>query len=353
MIAFAIAGLALGVATLAQPVLAQEWATPEVCAVTMPEIEAKLADPVFVKNTNLQSARIPNSVGRLWGITAANGAVSHLWGTIHSSAQPILDLPPEMRDRLDQSRVLAVEADHRYTDRASYQAATTDPHWWQDVSLPPQPVPFVDNADPRLSDWVRERAMTTGTDVGWVEYLSPAAILSLLLNDPCENLNAGVIPIQDSLIQTIAHIENILIIGLEESGEFIWPLNQTENRALAAALISTYASYLMPTDDNDPRVTYMALYRSGHLGAMMMADQAFVSETVGPSGAAAHAMTDQYLLETRNLAFLDNAGKDLKKGGVFMAVGAFHLPGDTGLVALLRDQGFTVRRVPVEGKDGL
>ena len=36
----------------------------------------------------------------------------------------------------------------------------------------------------------------------------------------------------------------------------------------------------------------------------------------------------------------------LDKGGVFIAVGALHLPGDKGLVALLRDGGYTVS--PIE-----
>ena len=42
----------------------------------------------------------------------------------------------------------------------------------------------------------------------------------------------------------------------------------------------------------------------------------------------------------------ERAAQYLEKGNAFMAVGALHLPGKDGLVALLRDEGFTVE--PVE-----
>jgi uncharacterized protein YbaP (TraB family) len=42
----------------------------------------------------------------------------------------------------------------------------------------------------------------------------------------------------------------------------------------------------------------------------------------------------------------DAAGPLLDEGGVFIAVGALHLSGEKGLVALLREAGYTV--TPVE-----
>jgi uncharacterized protein len=38
----------------------------------------------------------------------------------------------------------------------------------------------------------------------------------------------------------------------------------------------------------------------------------------------------------------DNALAQLEQGGLFVAVGALHLPGQQGLVALFREAGFTV-----------
>ncbi|MCP5017375.1 MAG: TraB/GumN family protein, partial [Ketobacter sp.] len=41
----------------------------------------------------------------------------------------------------------------------------------------------------------------------------------------------------------------------------------------------------------------------------------------------------------------ERAEKYFQKGNVFMAVGALHLPGNDGLVALLERQGFSVEAV--------
>ena len=46
--------------------------------------------------------------------------------------------------------------------------------------------------------------------------------------------------------------------------------------------------------------------------------------------------------ETRNLRMVARSLPILRDGGAFVAVGALHLPGDTGFVSLLRDKGYTV-----------
>jgi uncharacterized protein YbaP (TraB family) len=38
----------------------------------------------------------------------------------------------------------------------------------------------------------------------------------------------------------------------------------------------------------------------------------------------------------------ERALAEMDKGSAFMAVGALHLPGETGLVKLFRDSGFTL-----------
>ncbi len=41
----------------------------------------------------------------------------------------------------------------------------------------------------------------------------------------------------------------------------------------------------------------------------------------------------------------DGALPHLDKGGAFIAVGALHLPGKTGLVSLLREAGYTLTAI--------
>jgi uncharacterized protein YbaP (TraB family) len=55
---------------------------------------------------------------------------------------------------------------------------------------------------------------------------------------------------------------------------------------------------------------------------------------------------ERNLLVTRNLSMRDKALPSLAEGSAMIAVGALHLPGRQGLVALLREAGYTV--TPVE-----
>ena len=51
------------------------------------------------------------------------------------------------------------------------------------------------------------------------------------------------------------------------------------------------------------------------------------------------------ILDGRNRAWLPGLAAELSRGGAFVAVGALHLPGEAGLIELLRKQGFTVARM--------
>lgn len=56
-------------------------------------------------------------------------------------------------------------------------------------------------------------------------------------------------------------------------------------------------------------------------------------------------MSRSDLIRKRNRLMAKRAGDLLAKGNVFIAVGALHLPGDEGLVELIRKAGYKVTAV--------
>lgn len=52
-------------------------------------------------------------------------------------------------------------------------------------------------------------------------------------------------------------------------------------------------------------------------------------------------------IDARNQRMRDRLLAEFEKGTVFTAVGALHLPGDTGLIRLLRDEGYAVEPAPL------
>jgi uncharacterized protein YbaP (TraB family) len=67
-----------------------------------------------------------------------------------------------------------------------------------------------------------------------------------------------------------------------------------------------------------------------------------------PSGEgddAGYAAFEEAMITGRNRTMADKAAPLLDRGSAFMAVGALHLPGPTGLIELFRTAGYTVTAV--------
>ncbi len=330
---------------------AQDWATVEVCTVD----EAVIDDTVFAPEDRATleaiAAKIENRRGRFWQITSPEGNVSHLWGTWHSSDPLILDLPDAVRGAIDASRVVAVEVDYVLKSRDAYREALYTQGRFNEASDPFAFTPgdgTVAGLSPEMSGWVTDRAI----ELNWTEdfnlILSNAGIAEMLLSDPCEDFSNGVLPIQDDYIQLLGRLAGAEIRGLEEPSEFLADLNADEETA--NAIIAVYAAYLMPVTSNAERATSFGFYREGRLGLMMAWDAAYMAQVLGDQGTKALQLTDDYLLTVRNRRFLDRLAEDLPAGGVFIAVGAGHLPGKDGLVTMLRQAGYKVTRVVLPGE---
>jgi uncharacterized protein len=77
----------------------------------------------------------------------------------------------------------------------------------------------------------------------------------------------------------------------------------------------------------------------------------YLDRLLGAEKAArTRALADGYLIGERNRQFARGLARHLDRGGALVAVGSFHLPGDEGLIALLRQAGYRVDRVPVPGE---
>lgn len=344
------AALLLTLALWPVTTLAQDWATPAFCDAPPRAITEGDFAPHDLSALEASASEIPNGVGRLWEVTAPNGAISHLWGTFHVSVPQILDLPEEVKGQISDARVVALEIDFTFPDRESFLMQYDLPGRYRDPGDPflPQDTLDLSFLGRDAEGWVYDRMYSFGIGEDALYVLTYAGLAELLLSDPCEDLNAGTIPVQDDLIHTLGHITGAEVLGLETPGEFLTDL--ADDDATAKAITMVYASYLQPTDDPAARVAGFQLYLEGRLGMLAAWDAAHLAHTFGDEGAKALALTDAYLLDARNERFLERVGPELETGGVFLAVGAAHLPGQNGLVAMLRDRGYDVTRIALPGE---
>ncbi len=351
--AFSLAILSVVAGLLAPDARAQDWATKDVCQVEDPRIDDQVFAPASRAALEEQAAGIENRRGRFWKITAPGGAVSYLWGTLHSSDPLILDLPVDVRRAIETSRLVAVEVDYTFQSRDQIRAAQYVDGRFREASDPfallPNDSPLTDLPGD-LRFWVLDRAI----ELGWTEdaelILSPAGMAEMLLSDPCEDFTTNVMPIQDDYVQLLGRLAGAKIVGLEEPEEFLDDLNAPEARETVEAIIAVYAAYLKPMTSNAERAANFGIYLEGRLGLMMAWDAAYLDQVLGAQGAAALKLTDAYLIALRNKRFIDRLASELPRGGVFVAVGAGHLPGRDGLITLLRDAGYDLDRVVLPGE---
>lgn len=341
------AGLAIATACMASaPAAAQHWATPEACRVDSPRVIESAFGGDADLITQMASQEI-NATGRLWKITAPNGKTSHLWGTYHSNDPVILSLPPELRTVLAQAKTVASEYNPIPPSRRVMERQFDDNRLWRHLrtahtfSLP----------NKQVQGWIETRLIAMGYGAKIADSLSDLGIAEALLADPCNDFRNGIFPIQDDRILLLGAVAGATITGLEDPDAFRTTISRNDRADLARAMIEVYGAYLNPEGVNDARSTGFALYLQGQIGMMRAWDSAYIANIYGQArGAQLAALVNGYLVDERNLTFLKNALPLINEGHAVLAVGAFHLPGPNGMVALLRAEGHRVERVVTAGE---
>jgi uncharacterized protein len=334
--------------SLASPTMAQEWFTAEACAVSKVTIDPDVLSAAEMASLSRRAAEMPNGQGRLWQITTADGRVSHLWGTMHSSDRAVLDLPKAVQELIESATVVAIESDPTPDTRAAIAALNRWDGFWISGEMPWD---YREDLEPDLLGWITARIVTLGYDASSMGQMTDAGLASLLLGDPCEDFAGRVIPYQDNYIVTLAHLAGVDITGLEPPLPILNDLNRPDMAKTARAMVESYGGYLAPWQGPSGRATYIALYTQGRIAEMMLWNRDYAVEIHGAEKAAEIAdLLDAYLLNGRNRRFVSNARLLIDRGGAFLAVGAFHLPGEEGMVTLLRDAGYDIARVPLPGE---
>jgi uncharacterized protein len=333
---------------MVMPARAQDWFTAEACAVGKVVIDRAVLPAVMQDDLALRASALPNGEGRLWQIVTADGKVSHLWGTMHSSDRAVLDLPKAVRHLIETASVVAIESDPTPDTRAEIAAQNRWDGFW--IAADGQ---LDDRAeiDPEVMGWITARVEAMGYDAWNISQMTDAGLASLLLSDPCEDFAGGVIPYQDNYIVTLAHIAGVPLAGLEPPLPILADLNRPEMAETARVMVESYGAYLAPWEGPSGRATFIALYVQGRIGEMMMWNADYAAGVFGTDKAERFAaVLDAYLLDGRNARFVANARPMIDAGGAFLAVGTFHLPGEAGMITLLRAAGYRVDRVPLPGE---
>lgn len=267
--------------------------------------------------------------GLLWRVERADGPASHIFGTMHSAASEILDLPPAVEAAFGAARSLTLEV---VMDSATQTAMTQSMLLFDGRRLEQITGPQ------RL-----QRLVKAGSRYGLareqIQMFRPWALMVFFSVPPSEYLrqSTGQPPL-DQMLQNRAAEKGLPLYSLETIEEQIMVFAGLAERDLMEMLDLTVAL----NDQIEPLfVTMKKAYLASDTGTLHRLKDEMSADTP----AAVRDLYDNRLIHDRNRTMADRMADRLEEGRAFIAIGALHLAGEQGVLNLLVQRGYKVTRV--------
>jgi uncharacterized protein YbaP (TraB family) len=282
------------------------------------------------------ASAMPFRHGKLFRLAHAGTEPSYVFATLHLSDPRITSFSKRLRAALTNSKIVALESVE--TGDVLRQAVANNGAAWRRVTV------AGDNqrADRLLdkTDFAHLEALAArkGIAQSAVHTFKPS-VLALMLDIPsCATGLPGAKTYVDALAANIARENKIPTVGLEsmiEQLEILDDLPRDTGRALLIAILR------QADRGEDVIETMVARYAEGDIGgslAWLRSNEPIPGVT---QAQIPQAFVDR-LITVRNQRMRGRALPLLERGGAFIAVGASHLPGTEGLLALFEKAGFKV-----------
>jgi uncharacterized protein YbaP (TraB family) len=259
--------------------------------------------------------------GLLWRISGDSADPSYLFGTIHVGDPAVLDLPDPVSSALADSSVFAMEV----LPDAAQMLLFSSLMFFGDGQRLDQLLP--ENLYARTVEILNGYQLPEQAVAGMKPW---AAFLTMSY------------PADAQIVLDLHLLENARLAGaalhglesMEEQGRVFNDLDLSDQVQL---LVDTVCHYDLIRED----FTRMKeLYLERDLRGLYVYGQRHAFE----DNALYERVTDR-LLTGRNRIMVERMLPLVESGDAFVAVGAMHLPGADGILALLRERGFTIERV--------
>lgn len=290
-------------------------------------------DPVRFRGAVEKAESMPNGNAIFWKIERPGLEPSWLLGTMHVSDPRVLDKPEGFYEAYDAIDTLTVELEEvaepeklaleffKHPELTTLQGDKTLDH-----ILPP-------DATSEIAAGLKKK----GININLMAKMRPWFLYVSLQTRGCDikRRARGLKVLDESLALKALH-DGVDLVGLETPVEQIKSLSDVPDDLMLQNLRELLA---LPNGMDDITETMIDLYDQGKIGMIFS-----LMEAASTDQAAAKAFENRMITD-RNKVMAERSKPYLDKGRTMIAVGAAHLPGDNGLVELLRKQGFTVTAV--------
>jgi uncharacterized protein YbaP (TraB family) len=281
---------------------------------------------ISVLTLPVHAATEPYARGLLWRITKKGIAPSHVFGTIHIPDPRLTGLPAPVRSRFDAAKSLMLEfVPDAYSRERFLEAAV-----------------FLDRQtlEEKIGKEDFERAVEhlghAGLARATVNKLKPWGVLLNLRNPKRAQEGA---PLEGQLIE-LARARRMPLSQIEGVEEQIFTFDEFPMESQVALLKHSLAH-------RDELVALaertVDAYLERDLAAIWRLREA--SAARHPEIAPHQAVMTKRVLHDRSVVMAFRMQRQLRRGSAFVALGALHLYGDKGVLALLEEDGYAASRV--------
>lgn len=280
--------------------------------------ETLTCEPLVVAQ---RSARPPGPYGHglLFKVSRPRVPPSHVFGTMHVGDAPIIDLPDQVGTALTDSQSFVMEAVLDAPGLIEFSALM----FYQDGT----------RLDDKLGQALFARTANLLARYGIPEAaarnLKPWAVYMTLSLPPSD----GTLPLDVVLMQR-AQERGLSVYGLESVQEQAQALGEMSLEDQTALLKDTVCNFEVLHRDY---AEMKALYLKRDLAGLL----AFANKYQLNDEVRYERLMDA-LLAKRNRRMVDRMAVRLAEGKAFIAVGALHLTGAQGVLALLEQRGYQV-----------
>jgi uncharacterized protein YbaP (TraB family) len=269
--------------------------------------------------------------GLFWKIEKDGEYVGHIFGTLHMNDERIGAIHDKVTKTLDASKSFAMEAfpsDHYWNPYQGGQLIKND-----------MVLPRGETLDQLVGAKTYKKIEAALTDLGmdakFVKTLRPwAAMRSFAIRADNDNV------ILDYALLERAAEQRKELFQVESIEEFIVTLQEMPLDAQIALLEFTVASFSTMRSIVDDMLN---AYLKQDLEAMYKISTRFIPDD--PENEKWRAIYLKHVVEIRNIVMQHYMRAPMRQRETFIAVGALHLYGEKGVLALMEKDGYTVSRV--------
>jgi uncharacterized protein YbaP (TraB family) len=289
------------------------------CSTTPPPNCAAQTDIIEYRQRLSQAAdEVAYGQGVLWRVDGTDVPPSYVFGTAHSKDPRVTRLAKPIAAAFENAKNLAIEIVHTPEVDSAVERTTKIPGGNVERLVGPERFKQITAAGARY-----------GSQPEALRQFKPWALYLLFSLPPAEVRDSN--PALDFVLQESAEERGIQVFSLESIQEQLAIFDDLDPDRQIALLDAALAE--------NWRIdcwwqTLKDVYLARELGVYTLFTEQMPA-----------IEDDVYRVDERNLRMVERMTDQLAEGGVFVAVGALHLPGERGILNLLAGRGYRISRV--------